>query len=404
MALPELPSNITIPDIDLRDEEATVVEVIDALPAEITDRNRSSAHIKLIEGVGAFYGKLLYLLNYIPYRLQLLSLALVGIEQTLATPATVTLTFTRAGAVGDVTIPAGQVVKTGTGVTARAFATDAELLIPGASASGEVTATATTAGTDTNVAPDTLTIPDPTIAGVTVTNADFAIGGSADETIEEMIARAPLAIRSSERCVTDEDFELHATQYPGVERALILGADSILVMPGHVQVHILADLSAVANPALIAAVDADLQARTFPGVTVDVLQSPVTLIQITSVEVKVLPGYGLFTGTAPVATAIEARLTTLIDALGDWEYGERVYRNELISALDSVAGVDRIGEIEYQISDDYGATWSVAVVLPAAGVAPTDPVKGLFHYAGDTDPAGDAWPTPNDGIAFVVLS
>lgn len=55
----------------------------------------------------------------------------------------------------------------------------------------------------------------------TVTNAAPSQGGNAPETINHIKYMAPLAVRTTDRCVTKEDFEIHALAVPGVARTFM---------------------------------------------------------------------------------------------------------------------------------------------------------------------------------------
>ena len=168
---------IAFPELDPRDEETVVADVIDALPAELSDRNPWTPEVKLIEGVGAFYGGVLFYLNQWTERLQLATLNLLGITPRAAANAAVTVEFTKDVAGGALTVPAGTVVKTGVGVDAVKFATDVALLIADGTLSASVAATAVEAGAAGNVALGTLTRLDQPITGIASVNNPAAASG-----------------------------------------------------------------------------------------------------------------------------------------------------------------------------------------------------------------------------------
>jgi len=70
----------TIPKIDPEDEDTQVADAISSLPPETTDRNPSSVEVKLLEGVGTFYGLLTYFADQIPDSLKLAVFNLVGLN------------------------------------------------------------------------------------------------------------------------------------------------------------------------------------------------------------------------------------------------------------------------------------------------------------------------------------
>lgn len=383
---------IELPDLDLRDEDEVVADVIDALPVEISDRNRSNPEIKLIEACGAFYGATLVQLNKWTKKLSAYVLTVLGIEQELATSSSVDLEFT--ADVAGATIPAGTIVKTGLDADAVKFSTDAALVL-GASATDTVASTAVDEGADGNVAADTLIYLDQPVAGVvSVTNPLSASGGQDDETIAAMEARAPLAIRALERAITDEDFAYHAARIDGIERAIAFGDGS-----GSVVVHILAtDLNEAPSSTLTDGVKTDLEGRTLPGVVVTSHQPALRQVRLTEVEVALSSGAssstvaGLMTeAMGEEVTAVDLFDTDGVTILHDaWDWGRTLYVNDLIALLDGVDGVDRVGTITGEYSDDYGATWSgpVAVTSIAAGADGfANSNYGLLHYdTGAADP------------------
>jgi hypothetical protein len=71
-----------------------------------------------------------------------------------------------------------------------------------------------------NAGRDVLTVPDPPIAGVWVTNPMPAAGGAEPEPIEQVRQLAPQAFRAQQRAVTDDDYAVVARRDPRVQRAV----------------------------------------------------------------------------------------------------------------------------------------------------------------------------------------
>ena len=376
---------LTLPDLDSRDEDEVVADVIADLPAEISDRNRSNPEIKLIEACGAIYGALLVQMNKWTTKLSTYVLNVLGIEQEQATKATVSLEFTADA--GGATVPAGTVVKTGLDADAVKFETDAELVL-GVSATDSVAATALTAGSTGNVKAATLTKLDKPVSGVvSVTNPAAASGGQDAETIAAMEARAPLAIRALERAITDEDFAYHAARVDGVERAVAFGDGS-----GAVTVHCLAtDLNETPSAALKSSVKTDLESRTLPGVVATAHQPALRLVRLTQVEVELEDGASGSEVASAITTAMQqfVTATAIYDTDGvtilhaAWKYGRTLYVNDLIALLDNLDGVERVGTITGEYSDNYGGAWSgpAAISTIAAGAdGLANSNYGLLHY------------------------
>lgn len=380
-------AEITIPDLDSRDEDTVVAEVIDDLPAELSDRNSSAVAVKLVEGVGAFYGLLLYLLNQVPRKMYLVLLELLGVELEEATTATGTVTFGRTNTSTEVTIPAGSVVKTGTGADAIKYETDAACTLHIGDASENAAVTAVETGADGNVPAATIIYFDVPVSGIdTVTNAAACTGGQDEEPLDSAIARAPLAIRSADRAITREDFEYQATEVAGVSRALCVSE-----YPWQVSVYVLADdLNEVPSTPLLTAVESYLEERTLPGIEVEPVQEEVILVMITEVEVELEDGYTI----AGAEADIEEVLTNFLTAVdiydsdqtlvaSGWEWGRDLYENDLSSRIAQVTGVRRVGAIKYQSSSNYGGAWSAEATLSTI----TPPATyGLIHWGGDYSP------------------
>lgn len=381
---------IQFPALDPRNEEEVVADVIDSLPVELSDRNAAATAVKLIEGMGAFYGAMLYYLNLWNDRIVINFLNLLDIGPDPALPAQTLVTFTKDAISQSVTVPAGTVVKDRIDSEAVKFRTATDLLIQPGTLSGTVGATATEVGAATNVRAGTLTRFEVPVAGIaSVTNADPATGGADEEDIASMIARAPLAIRAQERAITAEDFSYHAVNVPGVERAKTLGT------LGVVSTIILAsDLNATANASLISAVRTELLGRATPGVSVNVSQPTIRLITFPTIQLVLEAGETVASVQPRVQQAL-ANYITAVDIIASdgrtieypgWEFGAKLYRNEVISLLDRVQGVKRVGGLVVQHTDDYGSTYTNGVVLneQSPGFNGTDnDLIGLLHLDPD---------------------
>ena len=392
---------ITIPSLDTRDEDEVVADVIDALPAELTDRNRSSPVVALVEGLGAFYGALLYQMDQIPERLERIIIKLLGLEPEAALAASVTLTFTTGAGAGDTLVPAGTEIKTGTDVDAIVFTTDVGVTVLGGGNSEPATATATTLGAATNVGAGSLTSLGAPIPGIaSVTNASSATGGQDEETFASLQARTPLAQRVRDRVVTAEDAAAEAAAVPGVTRATaqatsFLDGSSVELGDGGMVVGILKtdDLNETPDATLRGLVETTLEGKAMAGATFTVHQQPVRLFNIVSVDAVLEEGAVNATVKAAMVEALEGYVTALpiYDTDGvtvvqeGWVWGESLYLNEMISLLDQVDGVKRIGTIAAEASDDYGASWFAAVLTdlrPGVSGDLTD-AFGLFDWGGD---------------------
>lgn len=384
------------PVLDPRDEEQLVASVIDNLPAEITDRNRSAPEVALVEALGALYAAGVYALNAWPDALRVRVLNLLGYTPDPATAATVTLTFTAslAGAV----VPAGTVVRSGAGASALRFTTDAELTL-GSGASGNVAATCTTTGATGNVAALTLTSIETPVAGVvSVTNAAAATGGAEAEAVASLEARVPELLRTGGgRVVTDEDAEQVALAVAGVARVLVLGERGALtahLLLTDLNAAYYADHTNAPDAATRGAVEVAITDATVPGVAVVAAQPTLKLLHLARVEVQLATGYTASTVRAAILAAFELELSpvAVFDTDGStqlapgWEWGATLYLNALVALFAQVPGVRRVGRVYLRESTDYGATWSaefeLATVAAWANGAPNSTL-GLLGASRD---------------------
>jgi hypothetical protein len=143
-------------------------------------------------------------------------------------------------------------------------------------------------------------------------------------------------------------------------------------------VHILADdLNEVDNASLRGEVEAYLDERTVPGVDVVANQYNTRLVVLSDIQVKYEDGADQSATNDRITAALEEE----VDAL-TWEYGQKLYLNEVVALLDGVEGVKRIAVVNYKTSDDFGANWSTSIGLTNAGLDPgSGPAEfGLLHY------------------------
>ena len=400
-------ATLTPPTIDARDEDQLVAATVDSLPASQSDRTASNPAVKLIEACGAIYAALMFALNSWPTRVTVKLLELLDIQIGAATYATVGVTFTRSSTATDLTIPAGTVVKVGTSASDVRFqTTTSTVMASGGATEAILECRAVSAGSAGNVAAATLIYLDVPISTVSsVSNSLGATGGQDKETQDAAIARAPLTLRANDRAVTAEDFTtLSVASGNGVDRAVAYSLGN-----GGVNVDILAasDLNDTPNVGVQSAVKAYLEARTVPGVVIEVNQRSTRLLAITNILVVLEDGY---TATG-VKSAVEQALANFLSAVdvydasqtltaSGWEYGAGVVENDFVSVISSVAGIKRVTSMEYQYSDDYGDTaWSAAAAMDATVLDAPDAVWGLFHWGYDTTTFPSMVESP---VAFLV--
>jgi predicted phage baseplate assembly protein len=203
-----------------------------------------------------------------------------------------------------------------------------------------------------NVGPGSLTALLTSIDGIaSVTNLSGATGGTKEETLDDAKLRAPLELQSKGRAVTASDFELIATETPGVDvrRAFAMPLTHPQFgspIPGVVTV-IVVPYSTAPNPmpgaATLAAVCAELNAHRLLTSEIYVVAPTYRLISVQA-QIVVNPGADL----SETKAAVFAALTTYFDPLGGgddgtgWPFGGTVYYSNVYRVILSIPGVSRI--------------------------------------------------------------
>ena len=100
-------------------------------------------------------------------------------------------------------------------------------------------------GVTGNVAPNTLTVLKDPIPGVSVNNANAAVGGRSAETVENALLRGPQELHSLQRAVTARDVELLAKRSGAVSRARVFTKSALwsYAPPGTVEVLLVPHVS-----------------------------------------------------------------------------------------------------------------------------------------------------------------
>ncbi len=101
--------------------------------------------------------------------------------------------------------------------------------------------------------------------GVSCTNVGKATGGLDRQSMASIKLLAPQSVRAGDRCVANEDFEIHATEVPGVSRALMTTSDNDPAVPENTGIlYIVPTSGGTPTPTLLAAVLTQITI-TFPS-------------------------------------------------------------------------------------------------------------------------------------------
>lgn len=279
-----------------------------------------------------------------------------GIQRQAAVPSTAAVTFTRPSAgAGAGTIPQDAVVATTKDENGNdvQFALDADVVFGGADLTKPGTVTAIDGGVAGNVDAGTIVVIIDALwdASITVTNAAVAVGGTDEESDEEL---------------RDRVREYPSTLRRGTLSALEYGAKSVTGVSvatatedtdtGLVTVYI-ADASGNSNAQLIADVEEELEEWRCAGSVVEVLGGAV-LTQAITVTLTVTDGTSIAALEANVQDAIEGIVNRL-------SIGDNLYHVMITTAVRNVA-IDEI--------------LNVVVSLPAAD--PLEPAANQIIRAG----------------------
>lgn len=159
--------------------------------------------------------------------------------------------------------------------------------------------------------------------------------------------------RLTEALVLPRHFEAAALEDPNVSRAVVVdntdpGTSGVGDDPGHVTVAVLGDGGAALSTQAKADLEAALDEAALALLAVHVVD--ISVVQVTlSVQIHLLPTADPDTVTASVQRVVDEYLDPLT-----WTYGALVRRNELISIIDRVTGVDYVDTLTITGQDSVG--------------------------------------------------
>lgn len=308
--------------------------------------------------------------------------AIVSVPPILATPATVNSTWTMVDDAG-YTIPDGTLVAIPiAGDEKAAFQVVGAVTVAAestATAEGAVILEAVEAGVLANGLSGAPSLIDGLAFVKSVALAGVTAGGVDAEEEDAYLERLVLEMQTLTRsAVIPRDYEILARRVPGVARATALdnydAKEEEEGVPLVVSVAVADEDGAALSAGVKEEILVALEGRSLTNVKVFVIDATYTGVDV-ECEVTVLPGYD----PAAVVAAVEARLTDYLSpanwglpSTGDesstgWVNQTTVYRNELISEVDRVAGVERVVTLELAVSGDEPKTQES---ISLEGVAP----------------------------------
>ena len=309
--------------------------------------------VVLIEAFATEVVETVYAINRVPSATLEAYLALLGITASKGVAPTGTAVFQVATDTLEArTIPAGTRIALGdTILTTTADGTAAAT--PGGATTAKVTVpiiagdTLSSALNGTTGQRAQLVDSVANITSVTVTTLN---GGKEPEGTDAFLSRATTYLkRMTSTLVTAEQIATAALENPAVVRVAYRdnstgGADRFGDRPGNVALWVAGPGGAALSDAQLAGLKADLEAQAIANITLNVLPLQTKAIDVTA-AVVVARGYA----AADVTAAVKDALTAYLSA--DTFTGQMVYRNELISLIDRVDGVERVATLTVPDAD-----------------------------------------------------
>lgn len=347
--------------IDLSVYDKDITDIVEAAQTTLQSRipdwvpSATNIEVMLLEAMAIEVAEAVFSINRIPTTLVQALLALYGVEQDTGTAPTVDLTFTAYDTAG-YNVPAGTevVITTNSGDTVSFF-TDAELIIAESTDSGTISATATV---NTDIANGIIIGTEvelvDSITGIeTVETATVVAGGVNPETLDAWTQRGIQRLqRLSDALVIPVHFTQAALEDPNVFRANTVDnydpTEDPPSSPGDNPGHVTVVVYGAGGP-LTSGQKADIQdsmeLRALSNLVIHVVDPTVVTVNVTA-AIKVKAGYV----EADVIDAVEARLDNYLDPTV-WPWAGVVRRNELISIIDQVDGVDYVDALTAPASD-----------------------------------------------------
>jgi hypothetical protein len=198
-----------------------------------------------------------------------------------------------------------------------------------------------------------------------VTNPVDASGGVDAESIESLVARAPMEIRHRHRAVTSEDYEdLAHVASSDVVRALCVPNRNLITDPFDQMPLVLGNVSVIIVPnstdarpqpsvELVRRVQQFISGSCPVTATVLVI-GPLYLRVDVQVEIGLASLDGAGTIVSEVQNALAAFLHPLTGGLDrkGWPFGREPHRSDIYGVIEQIPGVDHIRALTVQITED----------------------------------------------------
>lgn len=370
-ASPDLAGYVDLRVFDLSDQDivaAAIVLLQLNLPGFIP--REGDSEIVILESIALEISEAIVAVNRLPGAVIQALLLLAGVDKDFGAAPTATVTITVADTNG-YTIPAGTQIYCSLedGTSVKFLVESPGLVIAPGDFSGTVSVIADefTAKANGMPAGTRLAMADPLPF---IDSAELATGvadGTNPETDGEWRDRGVARLsRLSDALVVPRHFEAAALERPEVARAVGIDLYDPSVgpapgdNPGHMTVAVLGENGAPLSTEAKDAIRVAMEDRAVAVLDVHVIDVVITVVDFTA-EIAILPGFE----EATVIASVEDAINTYVDPM-TWAWGGTIRRNELISLIDRVGGVDYV--VDVSIDADPGDYVIVgAANLPNAG-------------------------------------
>jgi uncharacterized phage protein gp47/JayE len=356
-------------DLTLFDKDPTDIyeAALEVLQSRIPDWTPTATNIEvmLLEALAIEIGETVFNINRLPVNMLRTLLALYGVTQAPGSPPSVDIQFNSFDEDGYV-IPAGTevAITTSTG-DAISFFTDTEANILQDTDNVVVSATA---DVNTNIANGiaigtNVEIIEDILGVETAETASIVAGGTLPESLEEWTTRGTQRLR---RLVDTLVVPIHFTQ-AALEQTNVFRANTVDNYdptasppgdpgdhPGNVTVVVYGDGGPLTTGEK-EDLDTFLSDRANANLIIHVIDPTIVDVDVT-VDIAIKPGFD----AVEVENAVLARLDNYLNPT-TWAWSGVVRRNELISVIDQVDGVDYVDDLALPATDiDIGADLALA--------------------------------------------
>lgn len=336
---------IAAPRLDPRTErqiaEAAILRTYEASDRRLNDFSPGSVMRTFVEALAFVASEMLYHVNKLPLAWSIRWLQILGIQRSLGSTASVTLTVTLTQPLSESWIlPQGYGVLTVD--RSRKFRTDEQLVIPPGQTVATISATCTTVGSGGNKAKfqvSQLVQSLPYLASVT--NLEPAQGGTDSESLKQLQTRAFREVRRR-GLIDGTDFANEAIKLLGAGAvAIAVGGknESGANFPGGVTVYALNPDGSTLNSAQLETLRETFQAKIALGLTAFAANIDVVPLTI-DVTARVYPG----TNPQAIADRIALRLRNMLTP-GSLPVGRAILVDDLRHQVRLAGGIEFVETI-----------------------------------------------------------